>query len=189
MLLSAHISPSSGIYNVVEKIEGLAELFFSDDITDEEVDENMHLILEVHRIWTGAGMHMVTEVLVQTGLAKSNREARDFVLGGAVRINGKKITSVRDAIFPPRQFIVRRGKLAEAVYLEVEDDRISEETDSTGSEGSHQADDAPQERQDGRHVESRKIRETSSEGDAETGRNQIPPESTGCLVPSQDRES
>ena len=55
------------------------------------------------------------EVLVKSGLASSNREAREFVLNGAVSINGDKIQDIAYNIAQaPRAFdtysIIRRGK-------------------------------------------------------------------------------
>jgi tyrosyl-tRNA synthetase len=55
----------------------------------------------------------LVEVLVKSGLATSNREARTFIEGGAVQINGKKVESV-DAEITKEVFgellLLKRGK-------------------------------------------------------------------------------
>lgn len=57
----------------------------------------------------------IVEVLVKSNLSSSNREAREFVLSGAVSINGKKITDIlytmRDTTKAFDQYaLIRRGK-------------------------------------------------------------------------------
>lgn len=53
--------------------------------------------------------------LVETGIVKSRREAREFITNGAILINGQKITDVDSTIAPSdaiggKYIIVRRGK-------------------------------------------------------------------------------
>ena len=62
------------------------------------------------------------EVLVKSGLASSNREAREFVANGAVSINGDKIQDIAYNIAQaPRAFdtysIIRRGKKKYALIV------------------------------------------------------------------------
>ena len=53
--------------------------------------------------------------LVDTGIVKSRREAREFISNGAISINGEKVTDVDATISPETAFggkyvVVRRGK-------------------------------------------------------------------------------
>ncbi|OGT73279.1 MAG: tyrosine--tRNA ligase [Gammaproteobacteria bacterium RIFCSPLOWO2_02_FULL_57_10] len=57
----------------------------------------------------------IVEVLVKTGLAPSNKMAREFIASGAVSVNGKKVASdelslTSDVALFGKYFIVRRGK-------------------------------------------------------------------------------
>ena len=57
----------------------------------------------------------IAEVLVQTGLAKSNKMAREFIANNAVSVNGQLIDSPefqlsRGNALIGRYFVVKRGK-------------------------------------------------------------------------------
>ena len=57
----------------------------------------------------------ILNALVQVGAASSNREARQFVTGGSVLINGEKVTDVEFVIKKENAFgkeatVIRRGK-------------------------------------------------------------------------------
>lgn len=61
-----------------------------------------------------AGLGIV-EALVSSGLAQSNKMAREFIANGAVTLNGAKVTDVAatlsmDAALHGRYFLLRRGK-------------------------------------------------------------------------------
>src|SRR5690606_19287319 len=61
-----------------------------------------------------AGLSLV-DALVSTGLASSNRAAREFIGNGAVNVNGEKVSDPAAAIDPVqamhgRYFLLRRGK-------------------------------------------------------------------------------
>ncbi|MEO1513149.1 MAG: S4 domain-containing protein, partial [Planctomycetota bacterium] len=63
----------------------------------------------------GAGLDPV-ELLVETGLAKSKREAREFVASGSVSVNGRKLAE-GDAVgsgdlLHGSMIAIRRGKKA-----------------------------------------------------------------------------
>ncbi len=57
----------------------------------------------------GRGVELV-DVLVATGLASSKREARTFITGGAVSINGEKESDVATQLTNPGLVLLRRGK-------------------------------------------------------------------------------
>ena len=53
--------------------------------------------------------------LVDTGIVKSRREAREFISNGAITLNGTKVTDVEAVITPQdaiggKYVVVRRGK-------------------------------------------------------------------------------
>ena len=57
----------------------------------------------------------MVELLVNMGVAKSKREAREFIEAGAISINGEKITDIEKTIktemfIENTYIIVRRGK-------------------------------------------------------------------------------
>ena len=57
----------------------------------------------------------ILNALVQVGAASSNREARQFVTGGSVLVNGEKVTDVgfvvsKDNAFGKEATVIRRGK-------------------------------------------------------------------------------
>ncbi len=57
-----------------------------------------------------SGDNNVVEVLVETGLASSKREAREFVEAGAVSLNEAKITEVDTEVVIDGLAVLRRGK-------------------------------------------------------------------------------
>jgi len=58
----------------------------------------------------GAEGQKLVDVLVESGLAKSKREARDFIESGAVSLRGEKITDVEAAVSVNGLSILKRGK-------------------------------------------------------------------------------
>ena len=57
----------------------------------------------------------ILNVLVKAGAASSNREARQFVKGGSVLVNGEKVTDEKfvvskDNAFGGKVTVIRRGK-------------------------------------------------------------------------------
>ena len=50
---------------------------------------------------------MLVDILVMTGLAESKKKARDLIAGGAVSVNGTKVT---DEIMVNQTAIVKKGK-------------------------------------------------------------------------------
>lgn len=178
-----------GVFGVIEKCEAVAKLFLEDAPSEADVDAMSSIIMDVHRVWCADGAISLVDTLIQTGLATSKREAREFITGNSVAINGKKTTDTGLILTPPRYVIVRRGKrLAEAVYLEVSDDRIPQKAGSARSEGSHQPGEPTQEGHSGRNIQSGTLRETPPQSDASAGRNQIPPEQAGSPIPTKERE-
>lgn len=79
------------------------------DLSEDEVS----ILKENAPLTTVTDNVAVVDVLVGSGLATSKREARTFVEGGAVQINGNKIDSI-DAILTKAEFgalvLLKRGK-------------------------------------------------------------------------------
>ena len=58
---------------------------------------------------------MILNALVKCGAASSNREARQFVKGGSVMVNGEKVTDEKFVVSKEHAFgnkvtVIRRGK-------------------------------------------------------------------------------
>lgn len=97
-----------------EKAVNLAEHLFNNkfqDLSKKDI-EDLFKNQEKTKIETGLG---IVDFAVNMGVAKSKREAREFVETGAISINGEKITDL-NTIIDSNQFIenkyivVRRGK-------------------------------------------------------------------------------
>ena len=97
-----------------EKAVNLAEHLFNNkfqDLSKKDI-EDLFKNQEKTKIETGLG---IVDFAVNMGVAKSKREAREFIETGAISINGEKITDL-NTIIDSNQFIenkyivVRRGK-------------------------------------------------------------------------------
>ncbi|MCX7766513.1 MAG: S4 domain-containing protein, partial [Candidatus Sumerlaeia bacterium] len=67
----------------------------------EQIEEQT-LNLDGEKIW-------VVRLLVLTGLARSNREARKLITEGGVDINAERVTNV-ELELPPGEYIIKVGK-------------------------------------------------------------------------------
>lgn len=97
-----------------EKAVDLANHLFNNkfnDLSKKDI-ENLFKGQEVKDVEVGINM---VDLLVNMGVAKSKREAREFIEAGAISINGEKITDIEKTIktemfIENTYIIVRRGK-------------------------------------------------------------------------------
>ena len=97
-----------------EKAVDLANHLFNNkfnDLSKKDI-ENLFKGQEVKDVEVGINM---VDLLVNMGVAKSKREAREFIEAGAISINGEKITNIEKTIktemfIENTYIIVRRGK-------------------------------------------------------------------------------
>ena len=59
--------------------------------------------------------YLLVDLLVEMGICKSKREAREFITNGSISINGKKITDLefmvtKEVAIDDKYIIIRRGK-------------------------------------------------------------------------------
>ena len=59
--------------------------------------------------------YLLVDLLVEMGIRKSKREAREFITNGSISINGKKITDLefmvtKEVAIEDKYIIIRRGK-------------------------------------------------------------------------------
>lgn len=88
-------------------IARVSEILFGD--TSELSEEDKELLSKNAPVFEVGGEKIV-DVLVSTTLAKSKREAREFVEAGAVTINGEKITDPEIEISGGEVKVLKRGK-------------------------------------------------------------------------------
>lgn len=96
-----------------EKAVKLSEVLFTEDfdgLTSSEIEEvfSGNIILEVKS-------DNLLDLLIEVGAAKSKREAREFISGNAIKINGNKVSdleyNVSDNDFiDGKHIIIKRGK-------------------------------------------------------------------------------
>ena len=97
-----------------EEAVSISEKLFSGDIKSMTYEQ-------IKQCFNGVPSIDVTEdeqilnVLVKAGAASSNREARQFVKGGSVLVNGEKVTDEKfvvskDIAFGGKVTVIRRGK-------------------------------------------------------------------------------
>jgi len=108
------------VTRLVHGEEGLAaaqrisEALFSGDISTLTEDDFGQLKQDGMPASALAG-HSLVEALVQTGLATSNKMAREFISNGAVSVNGGKVSDPAAELFWEdafygRYFLLKRGK-------------------------------------------------------------------------------
>ena len=92
----------------------MSEALFSGKFTDLKVAEIEELFkdYEKHDVHVG---DVLLDLLINIGAASSKREAREFVSGNAVSINGEKVTDLEyvigeDVFIDDKYIIIRRGK-------------------------------------------------------------------------------
>ena len=91
------------------EVRALDESMLAEVIADVPTSEHERLLL------AGAGVSLV-DLLPETSLAKSKREAREFLGSGAVSVNGERVDAERTPtdkdLLHGRTILVRRGKKA-----------------------------------------------------------------------------
>ena len=91
----------------------ISEALFSGDIkslTAEEIEMGFNDLPSIK-----ANGQTLLQALVEVGLAKSNREAREFIGNGAVSVNGEKVTDInypmsKENAIEGKFIVLRRGK-------------------------------------------------------------------------------
>ncbi|MBS9336646.1 tyrosine--tRNA ligase [Fructobacillus papyrifericola] len=99
----------------VEEAEALSKALFSGDVAELTVQQIKDVFSGVPGFETSAEKQNIVDFLVEAGIEKSKRQAREDVTNGAVRINGEKVTDVAAEIDPKAAYegqfvLVRRGK-------------------------------------------------------------------------------
>ena len=97
-----------------EKALMMSEALFTGKFTDLSKKEIDELFKSYEKIKVNTGVNIL-DLLINMGAASSKREAREFVLGNAVSINGEKVTDLEYTIsekdfLDGTYIIVRRGK-------------------------------------------------------------------------------
>ena len=97
-----------------EKAVSLAEHLFNNKFQDLSKKDIEDLFKNQEKTPVEAGCNIV-DFVVNVGVAKSKREAREFVQTGAISINGEKITDLEKTIdeskfIENKYIVVRRGK-------------------------------------------------------------------------------
>lgn len=92
----------------------ISQMLFSGQIKDLTYDQVKVCFESVPSIDTDEDM-MILNALVKVGAASSNREARQFVKGGSIMINGEKVTDEKFMIkkenaYDEKATVIRRGK-------------------------------------------------------------------------------
>ncbi len=97
---------------VAARCVSMSEAFFKSDITLLQETELLELYYDVLKKTEHTNL---LKNLVEHGIAKSNREAREFISGNAISINNKKVTDVdyeilEDDLYLDKYFLLKRGK-------------------------------------------------------------------------------
>ena len=108
MLQKLDATPTST--DVAERCAQATELFYGHGpLTPAEVWAASYL-LEVCEVWGGVGSQSIMEVLLQTGLCTSKREARELLQRGAIYVNRERV-SLEHVLVPQGGYLVKRGKV------------------------------------------------------------------------------
>ncbi len=97
-----------------EKARLMSEALFTGKFTDLKKEEIAELFKDYNKLEVNVGTNLL-DLLISIGAASSKREAREFVEGNAISINGEKINAL-DYIVSEKDFlddtymIIRRGK-------------------------------------------------------------------------------
>lgn len=92
----------------------MSSALFTGKFTDLGKKEIEELFKDYDKVNVNEGINIL-DLLINMGAASSKREAREFVLGNAVSINGEKVTDI-EYVISTKDFlddvylILRRGK-------------------------------------------------------------------------------
>lgn len=110
-------------YEVVKDIHGevqadnakkMSEALFTSAFSTFKIEEISEIFSDYEKVVVSKGVNII-DLLIELKVAKSKREAREFVLGNAISINGEKIGSI-DYVISDKDFlkdkyiILKRGK-------------------------------------------------------------------------------
>lgn len=118
----ARIAQKKLAYEVTKEIHGqegaeealhMSEVLFSGEVKSLKEDEIVDLLGSMKKHVEGD--RLIEDLLIELGAASSKREARTFIIGNSVMVNGEKVTdlaaviSKADALYG-KYVIIRRGK-------------------------------------------------------------------------------
>ena len=108
--------------------EKIAATLFGGDLRDLSFDELKQGTADMPKVGIEEGQPLI-DVLIQAGMAKSRREARELIQGGSIQVNGEKVTDLsvqlrRADAFQQQLTVLRRGKKN---YTVCEFDRTTKE--------------------------------------------------------------
>ncbi len=93
-----------------ENVVRVSEILFGEGSLDGLSEEDNRLLLENAPLYKAASGQKLVDVLVESGLSKSKREAREFMESGAVTLAGEKIVDVEYVPAPDTLMVLKRGK-------------------------------------------------------------------------------
>lgn len=101
--------------DAVEQVERISQALFSGDVKALTADDIEQGFKNMSSVECSSEPTNIIEWLVDTGIEKSKRQAREDVNNGAIRINGDRIRDLEHVIDPAAMFdgrfvIARRGK-------------------------------------------------------------------------------
>lgn len=99
-------------------VEKVSRALFGDVPFSELSEEEIMMVKDSAPSFSVASATFLTDVLVESGLASSKREARTFIESGAVQVNGEKVTDLEKAVSietDGKDVLVKRGKKQYAV--------------------------------------------------------------------------
>lgn len=101
-------------YESYEKAVMMSEALFTGKFTNLSKSEILELFKDYDKKEVTVGVNIL-DLLINMGAANSKREAREFVLGNAISINGEKVTDLEYMIsekdfLDDEYIIIRRGK-------------------------------------------------------------------------------
>jgi tyrosyl-tRNA synthetase len=97
-----------------EEAVAISQMLFSGQIKDLTYDQVKECFNGVPTVEVDEDL-MILNALVKVGAASSNREARQFVKGGSVMVNGEKVTDEKFVVakanaYGEKATVIRRGK-------------------------------------------------------------------------------
>jgi len=98
----------------------MSEALFKNDFSKLEEKQIIEVAEGIKQVKLDAQEISLLDALIELGLAKSRREAREFVAAGSVRVNGEKQTDIDSVLkngegLYKTMFIIRRGKKSYAL--------------------------------------------------------------------------
>ena len=85
-------------------------ILFQGGALDNLTEADKQVLKENAPVFEASQGRLLVDVLVESGLASSKREAREFIEGGAVTLSGEKVTDVDSKVEFGELAILKRGK-------------------------------------------------------------------------------